>query len=131
MLCGLTSILNILSQVCFRWSIIEVVCVCFGKATRNGNFTASNQPKNHMQHLYIRLIQISFWFKYGALIKPGKSLIFCISFQFQYGTIKTINKTVEQYYNDLFQFQYGTIKTWKISENPLSRVNLSIPVWYN
>ena len=62
-------------------------------------------------------------FAHGALRET-------LSFQFQYGTIKTINKTVEQYYNDLFQFQYGTIKTRKVHLYDAPHI-LSIPVWYN
>ena len=51
-------------------------------------------------------------------------------FQFQYGTIKSLEDSMIKIEIPMFQFQYGTIKSLNV--NMIAPKNkVSIPIWYD
>ena len=60
----------------------------------------------------------------------GNGSVTILSFQFHYGTIKSIRHHEYNYYNEEFQFHYGTIKSG--CGAVAGRLTLiSIPLWYD
>ena len=74
----------------------------------------------------------SFQFHFGT-IKTVKNIvgrIKVIVFQFHFGTIKTFASAYHSSCNSLFQFHFGTIKTVRLFAS-YQASDISIPLWYD
>ena len=61
----------------------------------------------------------------GRILKPKD-----YSFQFHYGTIKSLQTLTEAASYSVFQFHYGTIKSYMRFETD-GNIQISIPLWYD
>ena len=64
--------------------------------------------------------------------KPGKYRTVDISsFQFQYGSIKSLRQPGDNKQESLFQFQYGSIKSLATTVDTIVVFVVSIPIWFD